>query len=822
MGIVRNIEKRYSAYSGGSLENPANWMVRMFGGQGTTAAGVDVNEKTALYQIDVLTCVRIISETIAQLPLITYKRLDGGGKQRATKHPLYEVLQEQANSEMTAFVLKETLQSHLLTWGNAYAWIERNADQDCIGLWPLLPDRTRPIRDAQGNLWYQTQIKKLPVPGDPGILRTFPARDVFHIPGLGFDGLVGYSVIQMIREQIGLAQAQEEFDARFYSNGSHLPTVINYPTKLGDDDFKRLQAQWDDGKKGNANAWKTALLDQGMTVQTIGIPQKDSQFIESRKFSAEKIAGFFRVPPHMVGDTEKATSYGQGIEQQQIGFTQFTIQPWAVRWEHAIDMKLMLRPRDQGYFTEFLIDGLQRGDIKTRYEAYGIGFGKWLTTDDIREKENMNPYVKPADEAIGQRLLWPVNYDTAERIASGESTRRTPNVPEPTQPSGPEGDPTAGEPDPTQQASMRRSLAKAQRIALADAADRILRRESSDILARSKKPKANWLEAFYEDHRDYIKRQFGPQLRSYAELVGAEVSRELGRDVTVPESFVTKYIDGYAQRHIAASRSEMQTLAGATTKQLEDAFLAWGTRADWIARREASQAGNAFARAVYREAGAPMVWMAGDDCPDCLLLHGRTATDGVFAQRGELSDDRFVPASGLGHPPLCEGCDCVVVADGVVRAAADPVVVRAAPPVTAPDPLTVALISKLTREQPAQSPVLHLIDREGMEQVVKEANEVKPEDIRAISEAVALAIRATTPEPPPPAPPARMPDIILRIEPGAFVTNVAPPNLTIEKGAIQAPTTISEGAVRVEMPKSKGKRAVYDAQGRVEKVEDIT
>jgi len=639
----------------------------------------------------VLTCVRIISETIAQLPLITYKRLDGGGKQRATKHPLYTVLQEQANEEMTAFVFKETLQAHLLTWGNAYAWIERDPNGDCNGLWPMLPDRTWPFRDAQGKLYYQTFIKNLPIPGDPGLRRIFPARDVFHLSGLGFDGLIGYSVIRMIQEQIGLAQAQEEFDARFYANNSQPPSVVTTPNKISPDDFKLLQAQWDDGKRGNQNAWKTALLDQGMTITKLGIPQRDAQFIESRKFSSEKIAGFFRVPPHMVGDTEKATSYGQGIEQQQIGFTQFTIQPWAVRWEHTIDMKLMLRPRDQGYFTEFLIDGLQRGDIKTRYEAYALGWGKFLTTDDIREKENMNPYVEPSDAAIGQRLIWPVNFDTAERIVSGESTRRTPNVPAPPNP-GPEGDPSTGEPDPAQQASIRRTLAKAQRIALSDAADRILRRESSDIIARSKKPKANWLEAFYEDHREYIKKQFGPQLRTYAALVGAEVSREIGRAVTVPESFVTKYIDGYANRHIAASRQEMRALKDASPEQLEDAFAAWSKRSDWIAVRESNQAGNAFAHAAYRDSGVPfVVWMAGDECPDCVRLHGRKIpVDGVFAQRGELSDDRFVPASGLGHPPLCDGCECVVVS-GVARLATD---------VVAPDSMTTALIALASR--PAQ------------------------------------------------------------------------------------------------------------------------
>ncbi len=223
-----------------------------------------------------------------------------------------------------------------------------------------------------------------------------------------------------------------------------------------------------------------------------------------------------------------------------------------------------------------------------------------------------------------------------------------------------------------QQAALsRRALAKSVRIAFSDTADRILRRESTDILARAKKRgPANCLDVFYEDHRDYVARQFGPQFRSYAALVASEVSRELGRPAAIPDAFVTKYIDGYAQRHIAASRQEMKALVG-DVKALEDALTTWSTRSEWIALREANQAGNAFARAAYREAGVPfMVWMSGDECADCVSLHGkRVLPEGTFAQRGELTDDKYIPAAGLGHPPLCDGCDCILVGDVAYLAA---------------------------------------------------------------------------------------------------------------------------------------------------------
>lgn len=663
--LIRALEKRYSVLTGASLENPANWAIRAFGGGQNTSAGVDVNEYTALRSIDVLTCVKIISETIAQLPFITYRRLPGGGKERATKHPLYSVLHDQANEEMTAFMLKETLMGHLLTWGNAYCEISRNDVGDCVGLWPLLPDRTSPVRKG-GELYYYTQTRKQVA--DPGTQRVIPARDVLHLVGFSWDGLMGYSVIGLIREQIGITQAQEEYAGRFYSNGSVPPAILTYAKSLSTDDIKRLTTEWTDGRQGVRNAWKMALLDQGMDIKTLGVTQQDAQFIEQRRFSSEKIAGFFRVPPDMVTSSDKAGPYGVGIEQRQIGFAKFTIQPWSVRLENAVNSKLLLRPRDTGYFAEFLMDGLERADIEKRNNAYAVGFGKWLTTDDIRERENMNPYEAPEDPAdVGKVLLWPLSMGSAKNVVD-------PPKPDPLAPP-PDGVVPSDTPSSSGMgassrdggaAPSRRALAKAQRIALADAAERILRRESTDILGRSRK-KANptdWLDAFYDEHRGYIVKQLFPHLRAYASMIGAEVSRELGRPAAVPDAFVAKYLDGYAVRHIAASRAEAVALLDTPKSQMEAALAEWPARSEWTAVREANQAGNAFALAAYRAAGVPfVVWQTGDACPDCVGLHDkRIAIDARFAQRGELSDDKFVPVAGLGHPPLCDGCECVVVA----------------------------------------------------------------------------------------------------------------------------------------------------------------
>lgn len=676
MGVInRGIAKRYSITTGASLENPANWssMFKFLGSQ--TAAGISITEQSALTNLDVLTCVSIISSALAALPLPVYRRLPNGGKERARKHPLYRLLQDQANPEMTSFMFRETLQAHLLTWGNAYAVVERDAINDPLALWPLLPDRTYAFR-RDGELYYYSRIEKEANGSQTG--RTFPARDVMHLRGLGFNGLTGYSVIGYMAEAIGTAVAQEQYAARFYSNNAQPPAFITTGRAMNPDEIKALAATWNSGHKGVDKAWQIGVLEQGMDIKSIGMPLQDAQFLETRKYNSAKIAGFFRVPPDMLGDPEKSGPYGVGIEQRQIGFVTFTLQPWATRWEQQINKDLLLRVRDQDYFAEFLLDALKRGDLTSRGNYYNQGWGKWLTTDDIRDLENQNPYTPPTDpKDVGKVLVWQQGFANAEDIATGK-TLASKNPP-----------PVSGGPggNPDQSASRRRHIL-AQRAAFSAIADRIIRREIAD-LARMKKRTDATLDAFYDDHRDYIKKNFGPSLRSFAQTIAADVSAELGRDVDVPESFVEKYIDGYAQRHVAASLSEMRDLVG--SKNIEESLASWATRPDWIASREAAQAGNAFARAAYRDAGVMTVeWRSGDDCQDCVGLHGRAVPiDGVFASRGDLSDDRYVPANGLGHPPLCDGCGCVIVAsDGSARerpASDRPLVVTVSPTINVPD-----------------------------------------------------------------------------------------------------------------------------------------
>lgn len=367
------------------LRDPA--LATWFGGRGT-ASGATVTEQSALNFLAVSSCVFLISDMIGMLPLPLYRRLSRG-KERAVDHRLYEILHDQPNAEMDAVTFRSTVQSHLLTWGNGYAEIEWSNGGEVKALWPLRPDRTKVVRhERTRELFYLTRIRQ------NGREEEVPlaADRVMHLSGLGFDGLVGYSPITIARESIGLGLAGEEYAARFFGNNATPSGVLKMPKPLSDEAYKRLQKEFRETHEGLSNAQRWAILEEGLEWQSIGIPQKDAQFLEGRKFQRGEIAGFYRVPPHMIGDVDKATSWGTGIEVQSIGFTTYTLLHWTTRWQQGIRRKLLTASERRSYFAEFIFDGLLRGDTKARYEAYQMGVNNgWLSPNEVRERENLNP-----------------------------------------------------------------------------------------------------------------------------------------------------------------------------------------------------------------------------------------------------------------------------------------------------------------------------------------------------------------------------------------------------------------------------------------------
>ncbi len=367
---------------------------------GKSTAGQTVNARSAMQMTAVYACVRIIAEGIAQLPLNVYSLTADGGKIKAPRHPLYFLLHDEPNPEMTSFIFRETIMSHLLLWGNAYAQIIRNGRGEVVALYPLLPDRMEVDRDDAGELIYTYTRYKDEANAKHAFEQVkLPAYQVLHIPGLGFDGLIGYSPIAMAKNAVGLSKAAEDFGATFFANGATPGGVLEHPGIVKDPE--RLRESWHAQFTGK-NSHNIAVLEEGMTFKPMSIPPEEAQFLETRKFQIDEIARIFRVPPHMVGDLEKSSF--SNIEQQSLEFVKYTLGPWVARWEQSLTQALLLPSEKGHYLVKYNLDGLLRGDYESRMNGYAVGRQNgWLSANDIRELENMNRI--PAEEGGDEYLI---------------------------------------------------------------------------------------------------------------------------------------------------------------------------------------------------------------------------------------------------------------------------------------------------------------------------------------------------------------------------------------------------------------------------------
>lgn len=354
---------------------------------GRTTAGNYVTERSSMQLTAVYACVRVLSEAVAGLPLITYRYKGGGAKERAEDHPLYFLLHDEPNPEMTSFSFRETMMTHLLLYGNAFAQIIRNGRGDVVALYPLMPDRMKVDRDGNGKIYYQYQKRTDEADTmDKGLVILSPDQ-VLHIPGLGFDGLVGYSPIAMARNAIGIASACEEYGASFFANGANPGAVLEHPGILKNPE--KVREAWEQAYGGPHRGNRVAVLEEGMKFTPISIKPQEAQFLETRKFQIEEIARIFRIPPHLIGDLEHATF--SNIEEQSLEFVQYTLQPWLIRWEQAMQRSL-LKPEEKGklYF-RFNVDGLLRGNYASRMQGYATGLNNgFLSPNDIRSLEEMD------------------------------------------------------------------------------------------------------------------------------------------------------------------------------------------------------------------------------------------------------------------------------------------------------------------------------------------------------------------------------------------------------------------------------------------------
>ena len=347
---------------------------------GSSMSGKSVTPSSAIQVSAVYACVRVIAETIASLPLHVYESTDAGSR-KANEHPLYRLLHDEPNTEMTSFIWREVMLSHLLLYGNSYCQILRSGRSKIVGLYPLLPDHMAVDRDTKGKLTYTYTTSE-------GRMEQLNPEDVLHIPGLGFDGVMGYSPIALEKAAIGLGIAAEEYGSKFFQNGARPSGILTHPNTVKDP--AALRASWNAAYGGSGNASRVAVLEEGMTFVPLSMPNNEAQFLETRKFQVTEICRIFRVPPHMIGDLERATF--SNIESQNISFAVHTIRPWLVRIEQAINKTLIPENEKGRYYAQFNIDGLMRGDYKSRMEGYAIARQNgWMSANDIRALENLNP-----------------------------------------------------------------------------------------------------------------------------------------------------------------------------------------------------------------------------------------------------------------------------------------------------------------------------------------------------------------------------------------------------------------------------------------------
>lgn len=684
LGIISQLLERRTHPSQQSL-------AAIFGLNSNTYAGVAVTEETAMSYSAVFAAVRLLSWTTAMLPLLTYRRRPAGGKDRATDLPLYNLLKEETNPEMTAFDFRATIMSHAVGRGNGYAEIEWSNAGQPLALWPLNPAKMEPTR-TKGELRY---LYTLP----DGTTANLPAWRIHHIRGLGNNGIIGYSPIRLAMQAIGLGLGTEEYGSRLFSNGAKPGGIVKHPGKLSDTAYERIKKSWNAEQQGLSNAHRTRILEEGMSFENIGVAPEEAQFLETRKFQVNEIARWFNVPPHMIADLDKATF--SNIEEMGIGFVIYSLGPWLTNMEQALQRDLLTPTEKRSIFIEHLVDALLRGRILERYQAYQTAIMNGIMSpNEARDRENLNPYdggdvflqplnmapvgTTPAassvpaqrSQAHGQGCACGACHDAAR------SKRADAN----------DDDDTAdGESDHTKK--WRRSKQKLARDYIplfADVAGRMVRREVNDVRRavskhlrkRSVGDFREWLDTFYPEFADVLADAFEPLMETYAAQVATATADELGKDdpglTDELTDFIKRYLANMAEGYTASSRNQLEALIADAEAagidigdEIEARLDGWEeSRADQMADGESFEAGNALAVANYRYFNVRrLLWAAsGKSCPFCRRLSGKTAgIEEYMVQKGDTvagdpGDTPMLVRSNMRHGPIHRGCDCVTVA----------------------------------------------------------------------------------------------------------------------------------------------------------------
>ncbi|QQM45001.1 phage portal protein [Streptomyces liliifuscus] len=672
--MLRSAVRTVARASAGPLSGiatPEKWVVDWFTGSMANSAGIRVDHETAMMYAPFFAGVRVIAEDLGLLPLFLYERLKRG-KDRATGHPLYPLLHDAPNDMMGAMAFKEALQGHAITRGIGAAYVVTHERTGVIEeLWPLRPDRTRVKVRQMGKgrverwLQYRDDVN--------GVYANLAPGEFLCVNGLGDDGVRGYSVVELAANSIGLGLATEHYGAKTFSNGAAPAGALSHPDNLSPEARKRMAEDWENIHRGIDRAHRVAILEEGVTWQQVGLPNDANQFLETRKLQVTDMARWLRLPPHKIGDLDRATF--SNIEEQQLDYVSSALNAWLTRWEQAILTQLLLPEERSRYYPEHLVDALLRGNSVARYQAYAVGrqWG-WLSANDVRERENMNPVEG------GDAYLVPLNMVPAGSGAPAvEDDERAAAL---------------------RYARIMRGRGIAARDGLADAwAPKIeeadqeiadLERKRVGALvdkhldtggrARSTPAFLAALSTLYAEDGpigEAMTALWLPLMTAFAADVAEDAAEEVGHEDDIDLStWARAYVLAHVAYRLASSFGQLRKKTEEADTE-EDAAAAvverltkWQEeRPEQTARWEAAQLPNAAARETWKEAGVrSLKWVArgSKNCPYCTKLDGRTiAIEKPFIAKGdevEGEDGEALKAKrNTFHPPVHAGCMCQVV-----------------------------------------------------------------------------------------------------------------------------------------------------------------
>lgn len=562
INIVKAIFNRSSMLPATSLGNPDTWLQEVFGGS-QSSSGVNVNRRTALTYPAIWRFVNLLARSVGKTPLLVWKRLPGGGKERDVKHPAFSLLHRLAAPNVTSFIFKQTLEAHADLNGNGYAFIQRRGDASPKALLILDPEATYPVRE-NGVLWYVTTAN--------GEMRKLRPRNVLHIKGLGYDGIMGYSVVEFARESFGLGLSMQGYSSRYFKSNASPGVVLEHPAKLSEEARNKIRADWDRMHSGLDQSHRTAVLHEGMKANSFTNTAKESQFAELWQNEIRNIASWAGLPPHTLGDPTTSAYASLEIEKQAI---LDEVDGHLVGWEQECTDKLMTEEEkaDGTVFCEFLRAAFVRADLKTRTRAeIELVNNGLLSPDEAREIENRNPL--PNGE--GKKFRKPLNIG----IVGEEEDEPDKQEPAPA--------PNANDDDDDDAARfvVPQELLQAHRGLVIDATRRIGKRIALHAKKAARKP---------DGFGDWVDRMEGEHLEVFVDMLSHAVLAIRcvagGAASWTANDLATHYFGEIREELLTASECQPTELGGRVTECTRGLEDTWPERlADELMEHSAAEA----------------------------------------------------------------------------------------------------------------------------------------------------------------------------------------------------------------------------------------